>query len=101
MWSKDGGHLRALPHSRFDQARADLLIMIPNGYADVPPDMFYLTPWVKLLPGLTCPRRANVPFQFEGRQWQRWSRHNNEWRIGKDGIWTMFKRVQHALDVAR
>lgn len=90
-----------LPDTRYDQARANLLILIPSGYSDVPPDMFHLDPWVRLATGLKYPGRADVPVEFAGRRWQRWSRHNNEWRRGKDGIWTMLKRVQYALEIAQ
>lgn len=64
------------------------------------PDMFYLEPWIKLVQGNRYPKAANNPFSFSGRSWQRWSRHNNEWRRGVDGIWTMLKRIEYALEVA-
>jgi len=43
---------------------------------------------------------ANVAQSFAGQNWQRWSRHNSEWRPGIDGIWTMLKRVEDALERA-
>ena len=43
---------------------------------------------------------ANVAQSFAGQSWQRWSRHNSEWRPGIDGIWTMIKRVDDALEKA-
>jgi E2/UBC family protein E len=33
-----------LPPARFDASQADILIVLPPGYPDVPPDMFYLLP---------------------------------------------------------
>ncbi|MBD2015227.1 hypothetical protein H6F96_14760 [Microcoleus sp. FACHB-53] len=89
-----------LPTHKYDASQVDVLILLPSGYPDVPPDMFYLEPWVKLIQGNCYPKAANNPFAFSGRSWQRWSRHNNEWRPGVDGIWTMLKRVEHALEVA-
>lgn len=89
-----------LPKGLFDAAKADLLILIPSGYPDVPPDMFYLLPWVKLVGRNALPRAADQPHAFAGQTWQRWSRHNPEWRPGVDGIWSMLKRVDHALEVA-
>lgn len=89
----------ALPEGRFDAANADILILLPGGYPDVAPDMFYATPWLRLVTG-NYPNAADQPFPFNGGNWQRWSRHNNEWRAGKDGIWTMVKRVENALAVA-
>lgn len=91
---------RSLPAGRFDAARADVLILLPPGYPDVAPDMFYLLPWVRLVTTQGYPRQADQPLAFGGQTWQRWSRHNPEWRPGVDGIWTMLKRVAHALEVA-
>lgn len=101
--AQDGGQkaviLRAyaLPAARFDRACADILILLPPGYPDLSPDMFYLVPWVRLVGAHRFPSRADVPFAFGGRSWQRWSRHNTEWRPGVDGIWTMVKRIDAAL----
>lgn len=89
-----------LPSGRFDVGQADLLILLPFGYPDTPPDMFFVLPWIKLAQIAKYPKAADQPFPFNGQQWQRWSRHNNEWRPGVDGIWTMLKRVEHALEVA-
>lgn len=91
---------RPLPESRFDSEDADILIILPPRYPMVPPDMFYLLPWVRLRANNAYPNAADQPFQFDGQKWQRWSRHEKDWRPGKDGIWTMLKRVQHALEVA-
>jgi Prokaryotic E2 family E/Multiubiquitin len=102
----DGGQRGAilrqypLPAGLFDTEKADLLILIPTGYSDVPPDMFYTLPWVKLTTANALPRCADQPHPFAGQTWQRWSRHNNEWRPGVDGIWSMLKRVDHALEIA-
>jgi hypothetical protein len=89
-----------MPSGRFDHVQADLLIMLPGGYPDLPPDMFYLNPWVRIAATQQFPRKADVSFQFKGINWQQWSRHNNEWRRGVDGIWTMLKRVEHSLSEA-
>ena len=89
-----------LPPGRFDAPAADILILLPSGYPDCPPDMFYTLPWLKLATSSRYPNRADVSFEFQGRCWQRWSRHNNEWRTGVDGIWTMLKRVETALECA-
>jgi len=103
--AEEGGQkaiiLRAygLPDARFDSAQADILVLLPVGYPDVAPDMFYL-PWVRLRAANRYPSRADVAFSFGGRSWQRWSRHNNEWRPNIDGIWTMLKRIDAALEAA-
>ena len=90
----------ALPPGRFDPAQADVLILLPSGYPDVPPDMFYLLPWVRLVQHQRYPHAADQPFPFHGQTWQRWSRHNTDWRPGVDGLWTMLQRVAQALEVA-
>ena len=89
-----------LPEGRFDAEKADILIQLPSGYPDVAPDMFYLLPWVRLASDNRYPNRADQPLNFAGQTWQRWSRHCNDWRPGVDGIWTMLKRVEHALKEA-
>ena len=89
-----------LPTGRFNAPSADLLILLPAGYPDNPPDMFYTMPWLKLATSNRYPIRADQPFEFHGCRWQRWSRHNGQWRPGVDGIWTMLKRVETALERA-
>jgi hypothetical protein len=91
---------RDLPSGRFDVGTADILVILPPSYPDCAPDMFYLTPWVRLANNGRYPRAADQPLQFSGRNWQRWSRHNTEWRPGVDGIWTMLRRIERALEIA-
>ena len=89
-----------LPEGKYDTTQVDILIMLPPGYPDCAPDMFYVMPWLRLSSTKNYPRAADQAFGFNGLQWQRWSRHNNEWRPGIDGIWTMVKRIEEALEVA-
>jgi len=89
-----------LPEGKFDADVARVLVLLPANYPDVAPDMFFTDPWLKLSASGSYPRQANQPLQLAGTRWQRWSRHNREWRIGKDGIWTMLKRIEHAIEVA-
>jgi hypothetical protein len=86
-----------LPQGLFDHDASSLLIILPGGYPDLSPDMFFLNPWVRLVTTNQYARCADQAHQFNSISWQRWSRHNTEWRRGKDGIWTMLKRVEHAL----
>lgn len=90
-----------LPSGLFDHSASTMLIVLPAGYPDLPPDMFYLNPWVRLALTGQYARCTEHGHQFSNINWQRWSRHNTEWRRGKDGIWTMLKRVQHALREAK
>lgn len=89
-----------LPPQKYDVSQVDLLILLPKGYPDIAPDMFYLEPSIKLVQGNRPPRATQTRQQFEGRSWQRWSRHQPQWRRGVDGIWTMMKRIENALEVA-
>ncbi|NQY97499.1 MAG: multiubiquitin domain-containing protein [Henriciella sp.] len=86
-----------LPEGVFDQANADVMILLPNGYPDACPDMFYVSPWIKVVHTGQYARAANVSFQFGGRDWQRWSRHNQAWRPGIDGLHTMIARARTAF----
>ncbi|HUU02983.1 MAG TPA: E2/UBC family protein [Myxococcota bacterium] len=89
-----------LPAGRFDATEVNVLVIMPPGYPDIAPDMFYLMPWVKLVQGNRYPKAADRPLNFGGKRWQRWSRHNSEWRAGIDGIWTMLKRIDRAIEEA-
>ena len=103
----DGPHtgviFKQLPLSagKFNHAAADVLILLPPGYPDVAPDMFYCDPWLTLQSVGRYPSCADHPHAFQGRNWQRWSRHNTAWRPGVDGLHTMLKRVEHALAEAK
>lgn len=91
-----------LPVGRFNFQASDLLIIIPNGYPEVRPDMWYFTPPILLSPSNRPARQTQVNINFDGKIWQRWSRHYpaNEWRSGVDGIHTYLKKVQVALENA-
>ncbi|MEJ0098514.1 MAG: E2/UBC family protein [Pseudomonadota bacterium] len=90
----------SLPDGRFDSKVVDILILLPSGYPDSSPDMFYALPWLRLATSKAYPRKADHAHSFAGQSWQRWSRHNNDWRAGIDGIWTMLKRIETALQEA-
>lgn len=99
----DGGHrgivLRdfPLPEGKFDAAKADFLLLLPPGYPDCPIDMWYTRPWLKLASTGIEAKQTQIALQVGGVTWQRWSRHNYEWRRGVDGIHTMVARIQRAL----
>jgi hypothetical protein len=86
---------------RFDHQKADVLLVLPSGYPDACPDMFYCSPWIKLRDAAGWPEKADVSFDFAGRKWQQWSRHNSDWRAGIDGIHTMIQRINAALRVTK
>lgn len=80
--------------------QVDVLIILPNGYPDASPDMFHTLPWIKIRETGRFPRAADQPVSFADINWQRWSRHSDQWRPGRDGIWTMIKRLEHAIEIA-
>lgn len=86
-----------LPPDRFDADAADILVVLPAGYPDAAPDMFFTDPWLKLRSTGAYPNRADNTFTFAGHCWQRWSRHNKTWRAGLDGIRTMLRRIDRAI----
>lgn len=91
----------SLPEGKYDQDVADVLIILPPGYPDTPPDMFYTSPRIKLSASGQEARATSVNHDFDGRVWQRWSRHCTSWRPGVDGLQTMVARVWVALEEAR
>ena len=91
----------ALPEGKFDHETADVLILLPRGYPDCSPDMFYVSPKLTLAGTGQVPKACKKEHHFAGRVWQRWSRHNNAWRPGVDGLQTMVARVRTALMEAR
>lgn len=91
----------SLPQDKFDHRAADVLVILPPGYPDVAPDMFFCDPWLTLVSAGRYPTCADQPHALAGRNWQRWSRHNSSWRAGVDGLHTMIKRIEHALAEAK
>jgi hypothetical protein len=67
--------------------QTDLLILLPGGFPDSAPDMWWCCPWVRLGNG-SDPVNANVTEQIGGRSWQRFSRHFGAvaWRAGRSGL---------------
>lgn len=71
---------------------ADLLIRIQPGYPLTQLDMFWTIPDVKLKSG-PWPQAAEVHETYDGKSWQRWSRHTPEWRAGVDNLRTFITAV--------
>jgi hypothetical protein len=86
-----------LPHG-FDQSRSDLLLRLSPGYPDVPPDMWWFDPPVKLASGATI-AATEVRETHLGRTWQRWSRHfaQGQWRSGVDCLETFLALIHREL----
>jgi hypothetical protein len=82
--------------------KCELLIRLPDGYADASPDMYWTTPWVRLGSETgSLPQAAEQPETYLGRPWQRWSRHFTGWRAGIDGLATYLASVRRDLDRGR
>jgi hypothetical protein len=90
------------PDGKFSVEKSSLLIILPIGYPDVPPDMFYFIPELRLKFTGSYPAQADqFPVHFS-QKWQQWSRHApiDQWRVGKDGIQSYLQRVFTALNTA-
>lgn len=77
--------------------KANLLIILPAGYPNADPNMFWTEPVVKLASG-NFPERADTHAVYNGKSWQRWSRHFvNPWRQGVDNLRTFFMTIRREL----
>ncbi|MFL5614806.1 MAG: E2/UBC family protein [Gemmatimonadaceae bacterium] len=96
----DGIHLTIARFAFPDGYRpniAALRIILPPGYDNANPDMFWTRPNVLLSNG-QFPRTADVLQQFGDGLWQRWSRHFADgWRPGIDGIRTYLASIRREL----
>ena len=83
----------------FDRPAADLLLRLSTGYPDVPPDMWWFDPAVRLASGAALPA-TEVLEQHVGRTWQRWSRHFNggQWQSGIDGLESYLALIRQDLE---
>jgi hypothetical protein len=82
----------------YDRQSADLLIRLPAGYPDVPPDMWWFNPAIRLSNGQVI-QATEATEQYLGRAWQRWSRHfsNGQWKSGIDGLESYIALLQREL----
>nr|WP_276978018.1 E2/UBC family protein [Ferrimicrobium acidiphilum] len=85
------------PGYQVDRVTAN--VRIEAGYPDTQIDMVYFSPGLIRTNGR--PIRATSPDQFDGKSWQRWSRHRtpaNPWRPGIDNLATHFALVHDWLE---
>lgn len=78
---------------------ADVHVRMTAGYPDVQIDMAYFAPALARRDGRSINGLSSL--QFDGRQWQQWSRHrtaNSPWRIGEDGLLTHMQYVYAWLE---
>jgi hypothetical protein len=83
----------------FDVKAADLLLRLSPGYPDVPPDMWWFTPSVKLADGRPI-QATDVVESHLGRSWQRWSRHlqPGQWKSGIDCLESFLALIRSELE---
>ena len=82
----------------YDRSESDLLLRLSPGYPDVPPDMWWFDPPVKLANGSTV-RATDATERHLGRTWQRWSRHfsSGQWRSGVDSLESFLALIRAEL----
>ena len=97
----EGGILRVvlygfpIPHG-YHRREAAVNVRIEAGYPDSEIDMVYLHPALQRTDGKPIAAISND--DFDGKVWQRWSRHrtpDNPWRPGIDNLATHFGLVEH------
>ncbi|ACV25476.1 multiubiquitin domain-containing protein [Kangiella koreensis] len=82
----------------YNVSEVDMYLRIDTSYPDTQIDMFYVYPALSLVSGHTI--KALATESFDGRIWQRWSRHRanqNVWRPGVDCIETHLALVNQCL----
>lgn len=82
----------------YDRQQVDLLVRLPTGYPDLPPDMWWFDPPVRLSTGAAVPA-TEATEQHLGRTWQRWSRHfqPGQWKSGIDGLESYVALIREEL----
>ena len=82
-----------------DHDTTDILLRLSPGYPDVPPDMWWFSPSVRLSNGQALPA-SDVFEMYLGRRWQRWSRHFREgqWQSGIDGLESYVALIRQDLE---
>ena len=97
----EGGVLRVVLYGfrvppGYRQRQVDVNVRIEPGYPDTQIDMVYVHPALERADGRPIP--ATCVESFDGKEWQRWSRHRtpaNPWRPGVDNLATHFGLVEH------
>jgi hypothetical protein len=83
----------------YDRVQADLLLRLSPGFPDVPPDMWWLSPAVRLRDGRPVPATEVIEHHL-GCNWQRWSRHftPGQWRSGTDSLESFLALIRKELE---
>jgi Prokaryotic E2 family E len=82
----------------YEPAVVDLLLQLPGGFPDAAPDMFWMHPIVTYVGG-AIPPATETRLDYNGRTWQRWSRHLAvAWRPGVDNLQTYLRLIRTDLE---
>jgi hypothetical protein len=83
----------------YDRAASDLLLRLQPGFPDVPPDMWWFNPAIRLATGRVV-QATEVVERHLGKDWQRWSRHFNagQWRSGIDSLESFLALIRKELE---
>ncbi len=100
---REDGTLRVVFHdwplpAGYNQETVSVNVRIEPGYPDAQIDMAYFHPPISRLDGQTIGALATE--MFDGKTWQRWSRHRtpaNPWRAGVDNLATHCALIENWL----
>ena len=86
------------PPAGYQPNTVDLLLRLAAGFPDAAPDMFWTYPVVSYVGG-GIPPATQDRLDFNGRVWQRWSRHLAiGWRPGIDNLQTYLRLIRTDLE---
>jgi len=86
--------------SGYNVETASLFLRIEQNYPDTEIDMFYLNPHLQRIDGKSI--KALTYEDFDGKSWQRWSRHrsgDNRWRPEIDCVRTHIELIYEVLNL--
>lgn len=100
--NQDGNTIHIIIHDyqfpeSYQPRQTSILLILPAGYPNAMPDMFWTHPDVKLNNG-SWPLSSEHHQEFSGKSWQRWSRHINTWRPGIDNLKTFMASVRKEIN---
>ena len=84
----------------YTPSETDLLVRLPPNFPLAKPDMFWTFPHVGLANGAFPDKADQFDVSYQGRQWQRWSRHfeGNHWRTGSDNLRSFLATIRGDLE---
>jgi hypothetical protein len=85
----------------YTPSQTDMLLRLPPNFPMARPDMFWTFPHVRRAANGSYPQACETfDVNYEGQQWQRWSRHFDAklWRPGVDNLKTYLGTIKHELE---